>query len=137
MIRQWNDKEQGYELDSALHFMRLVEICRKCSVPELKQIEEAVRAIGKNTQEVQQQHGEEQAASIYRDALAVAATRNTLFVLAEKIMKEEIKPVKAAQLLKAFISNQHSPSERQADILERIAKHEVTKQSSALKQVHP
>jgi hypothetical protein len=49
-------------------------------------------------------------------------------------MKSDIKPIKAVQLLKIFTSNQHSPSESQANILEKIAKHEAAHRSGPLYQ---
>jgi hypothetical protein len=133
ILRQWQDKEQGYELDSALHFNRLVEVIRQSSVKEIKQIEQAMRQIAQG-QDEQSQHAEEQAMAIFQDSLSSAATRNSLYVLAEKIMKQEVTSTKAVMLLKAFSTNAHSPSERQAEILERIAKHEVAHRSQALKQ---
>lgn len=134
ILKQWQDKEQGYELDSALHFNRLVEVIRQSSVNEIKQIEQAMRQIAQGQDQQQPEHSEQQAMTIFQDGLAAAATRNSLYVLAERIMKQEISAPKAVQLLKSFTTNQHSPSERQADILERIAKHEVSHRSPALKQ---
>jgi len=134
ILRQWQDKEQGYELDSALHFNRLVEVIRQSSVKEIKQIEQAMKQVAQGQEEQQSENAEKQAMTIYQDSLAAAATRNSLYVLAEKIMKQEVSAPKAVQLLKSFTTNQHSPSERQVDILERIAKHEVSHRSPALKQ---
>lgn len=134
ILRQWSDKKQGYELDSALNFNRLVKVLRESSVKEIKEIEQVMQQVAQEHEGESQEHSKKLTQTIFQDALASAATRNTLHVLAEKIMKSEIKPLKAAQLLKAFTTNQHSPSEAQASILEKIAKHEVAHRSPTLKQ---
>lgn len=72
--------------------------------------------------------------SLLLDALAVAATRNTLFMLEHKIKQQEISTLKAAELIKIFIANQHSPSDRQAEILEKIAVSELAQRCPVLKQ---
>jgi hypothetical protein len=134
ILRQWSDKEQGYELDTAFNFNRLVDVVRKSSVKDLEAIEQVLHEIASQHEGQPADHSKEMAMSIFHDALAIAATRNSLSVLSKKIMTSEIKPAKAVQLLKAFATNQHSPSESQSNILERIAKHEVAHRSPALKQ---
>ncbi|KAI6215142.1 Vitellogenin-6 [Aphelenchoides besseyi] len=133
------NKQQGYELDSALHFNRLVEVVRQSTVKELHKIEQVV--LSGAQQDGEQcwckqcdKNCEEQAKSLFLDSLAVAATRNSLYVLGEKIVKQDIQTTKAVQTLQTFVANQHSPSEQQANILERIAKHEVAHRSPILKQ---
>lgn len=44
-MRQWSDKKQGYELDSAINFHRLVEVVRQSSVKEIKAIEQLMETI--------------------------------------------------------------------------------------------
>ncbi|KAI6215600.1 hypothetical protein M3Y94_00403900 [Aphelenchoides besseyi] len=139
ILQQWGNKQQGYELDSALHFNRLVEVVRQSTVNKLHQIEQVV--LSGAQQDGEQcwckqcdKNCEEQAKSLFLDSLAVAATRNSLYVLGEKIVKQDIQTTKAVQTLQTFVANQHSPSEQQANILERIAKHEVAHRSPILKQ---
>ncbi|KAI6235354.1 Vitellogenin-6 [Aphelenchoides besseyi] len=139
ILQQWGNKQQGYELDSALHFNRLVEVVRQSTVKELHKIEQVV--LSGAQQDGEQcwckqcdKNCEEQAKSLFLDSLAVAATRNSLYVLGEKIVKQDIQTTKAVQTLQTFVANQHSPSEQQANILERIAKHEVAHRSPILKQ---
>ncbi|KAI6231775.1 hypothetical protein M3Y95_00417100 [Aphelenchoides besseyi] len=139
ILQQWGNKQQGYELDSALHFNRLVEVVRQSTVKELHQIEQIV--LSGAQQDGEQcwckqcdKNCEEQAKSLFLDSLAVAATRNSLYLLGEKIVKQDIQTTKAVQTLQTFVANQHSPSEQQANILERIAKHEVAHRSPILKQ---
>jgi len=134
ILRQWSDKKQGYELDSALNYQRLVETIRKCTVKEIKQIQQVISQVAQDHEGEQPERSQKMAMTLFHDALASAATRNSLFVLAEKIMKAEISTPKAVQLLKSFTTNQHSPSQAQADILEKIAKHEVSHRSPVLKQ---
>jgi len=135
ILRQWSDKKQGYELDSALNFHKLVEVIRQSTVKEIKAIEQVMKQIASEHEGgAQSEHSEKLAMTLFQDALAAAATRNSLYVMGDKIMKAEISSPKAVQLLKAFTSNQHSPSQRQADILEKIATSEVAHRCSALKQ---
>ncbi|KAI6184877.1 hypothetical protein M3Y97_00643900 [Aphelenchoides bicaudatus] len=130
ILSQWNeDKETGYELNTAIIFNQLVQIVRQSTVQELKEIEQ------QTTQgEGREQDSDKHAKSLFLDALAVAATRNTMHVLEQKIKKQEVSTLKAAQLIKIFIANQHSPSDRQADILEKIANSEAARQCPVLKQ---
>lgn len=134
ILRQWSDKKNGYELDSALNFHRLVEVIRQSTVKEIKTIEQVMKQVAQEHESEQQQQNEKFAKTLFEDALASAATQNSLKVLAEKIMKREISTPKAVQLLKTYTVNQHSPSQRQADLLEKIAKSEVAQQSKPLKQ---
>ncbi|KAI6212243.1 hypothetical protein M3Y99_01841300 [Aphelenchoides fujianensis] len=140
VLQQWGKKEQGYELDSALHFNRLVEVVRQSTVKEIRQIEEVFRSGAQQDgeqswcQSGSEKNCQEHAKALFQDALAAAGTRNALYVLAEKIMKQQIPTAQAVQALQIFVSSQHSPSEQQADILERIAKHEVAHRSPVLKQ---
>jgi hypothetical protein len=134
ILRQWSDKKHGYELDSALNFQRLVEVIRQSTVKEIKTIEQVMKQVAEEHQGEQTQHPEKLAMTLFQDALAAAATRNSLHILAEKIMKREVSTPKAIHLLKSFTTNMHSPSQRQADILEKIAKCEVAQQSPPLKQ---
>jgi len=130
ILKQWNEqKETGYELNTALIFNQLVQVVRQSTVAELKEIEKEIKQV-----EGRSQDSEKHAESLYLDALAVAATRNTLFVLEQKIKHREISTLKAAQLIKIFIANQHSPSDRQADLLEKIATSELAEQCPVLKQ---
>jgi len=131
IMKQWNEeRETGYELTTAIIFNQLVQIVRQSSVPELKQIEQQVAQIV----ESREQEPEKHAKTLFLDALAVAATRNTLFVLEQKIKQREVSTIKAAQLIKVFIANQHSPSDRQADLLEKIATCEPAQNCPVLKQ---
>lgn len=97
MIKTWDNKDIGLEAESALRLPRLVELLRTCSVKELKDI---IQRVDRKGQE------------ILLDALSIAATRNTIHVLAEKIMKREIPTPKAIQSLKA-LSGVPAPSDKQ------------------------
>jgi len=134
ILRQWSDKKQGYELDSAINFHRIVEVIRQSTIKEINTLEQVMKQVAQEHEGEQPQHNEKLAKTLFLDALASAATQNSLKVLAEKIMKSEISAPKAIQLLKTYTVNQHSPSQRQADILEKIAKSEVAQQSKPLKQ---
>lgn len=111
-------------MDSAINFQRIVETIRQCSVKEIRAMEQVMKKVAED-HEGDKLEARKLSMLLFHDSLSVAATRNSLFVLSDKIMKSEIPTVKIVQLLKAFTANQHSPSTRQADILERIAKHEV------------
>jgi len=131
IVKQWTEeKETGYELTTALIFNQLVQVVRQSSVPELKQIEQQILS----KLEQRSPETEKHAKSLFHDALAVAATRNTMHMLEQKIKQQEIPSLKAAQLIKIFIANQHSPSDRQAEILEKIANSEAAQQCPVLKQ---
>ncbi|KAI6209112.1 hypothetical protein M3Y96_00186500 [Aphelenchoides besseyi] len=141
ILKQWSDQELGYEMDSAINFNRLVTVVRQSSVKDLRAIEDLVRAgaqSGNNRDDCWckscNEQCEEHAKSLFLDSLAVAGTRNSLYVLAEKIVKQDVSTSKAVQTLQTFVANQHSPSSQQIDILERIMKHEVAHRSRALKQ---
>jgi hypothetical protein len=134
ILKQWaEDKEMGYELDTALLFNKLVQLIRQSSAQELKQIEERILSAA-NEQVKGERKPAEHAISLFHDALAVAATRNSIHLLQQKIQQNDISSIKAAQLVKVFIANQHSPSDRQADLLEKIATSELAQKCPVLKQ---
>ncbi|KAI6215598.1 hypothetical protein M3Y94_00403700 [Aphelenchoides besseyi] len=64
--------------------------------------------------------------------LPLLATRSTFW--ARRSSNKTSKRQRPFQTLQTFVANQHSPSEQQANILERIAKHEVAHRSPILKQ---
>lgn len=99
-----DNKDIGLEAESTVQIPRLVRLLRTCSEKELKDIISRVDTKGKE---------------ILLDALAIAATRNTMLVLAEKIMKREISTPKAIQSLKA-ISGVPAPSDKQVKSLKKI-----------------
>jgi hypothetical protein len=116
ILRQWSDKKQGYELDSAINFHRIVEVIRQSTIKEINTLEQVMKQVAQEHEGEQPQHNEKLAKTLFLDALASAATQNSLKVLAEKIMKSEISAPKAIQLLKTYTVNQHSPSQRQVNI---------------------
>jgi hypothetical protein len=134
IVRQWSesDKPTGYELDAALNFQKIVEVIRQSSVKEIKVIEQVMQQVAQKEQE--QVHAEKLAKTLFQDACAAAATLNSLKVLAQKIQQREIPTAKAAQLLKTFTVNMHSPSYRQAEILKEIAKSDAAQSCPVLRQ---
>ncbi|CAD5212858.1 unnamed protein product [Bursaphelenchus okinawaensis] len=123
---QWEDRKLGYELDSTQHFNELVQVIRQSSMEDLKKMEEKIEQINEKDDQVR---------SFFHDALAVAATRNTLRFLIEKIERNEISDIRAMHMLKTFGRNQHSPSDRQTELFERLAKKlSQENRSSGLKQ---
>jgi hypothetical protein len=133
ILKQWaEDKEMGYELDTALLFNKLVQLIRQSSAVELKQIEEKIMGVANEGKG--ERKSVEHAKALFQDALAVGATRNSIHVLQQKIQQKEISSIKAAQLIKVFVANQHSPSDRQADLLEKIANSELAQQCPVLRQ---
>jgi len=133
ILQQWSDKKNGYEMNSALNFHKIVEVIRQSTRNEIQRIEQVMIQVAKE-QQGDQQSNEKLAKTLFLDALASAATQNSLKVLEHKITKREISAVKAVQLLKIYTSSAHSPSTSQADLLEKIAKSDVAQQSKPLQQ---
>ncbi|CAD5217142.1 unnamed protein product [Bursaphelenchus xylophilus] len=124
--KQWSDKTLGYELDSTQQFQELVVALRHCSMEELKKIEEKVEQINGKDELIK---------TTFSDAMAVAGTRNSLKWLVEKIEKKQFNDAKSMHLLQNFVLNQHSPSDRQTDLLEKLAKKlQKEERSNGLKQ---
>jgi hypothetical protein len=112
------DKKIGVEAEATVLLPRLVELLRTCSVKELEEITS---------------RADRKAEEILLDALSLAATRNTIHVLADKILKQKIPVSKAIQSLKA-LSGAPAPSDKQVQILTRLCKSESVKQSESLRQ---
>lgn len=134
ILKQWSDKQMGYELTAAQEFNKLVQLIRQSTVPELKKIQERIEQVAQGMEESEEHKPREHAKTLYLDALAVAGARNPLNELVHKIKSQEISTLKATELLKLFIANQHSPSDRQADLLEQIATSEPAQRCQVLKQ---
>jgi hypothetical protein len=134
ILRQWSDKKNGYEMDSALNFHKIVEVVRQSTVKEIKTLEQVMTQVSTEHQGDQPQSSEKLAKTLFLDALASAATQNSLKVLEQKIQQGEVSAAKAVQLLKIYTASMHSPSTRQADLLEKIAKSSIAQQSKPLQQ---
>lgn len=110
ILKQWaEDKEMGYELTSAITFNKFVQLVRQSTVAELKQIEQRVLQAVSMVEGKDERQSElvEHAKTLFLDALATAATRNSLHELVHKIKNRELSSPKAAQLIKIFVANQH------------------------------
>jgi 2-methylcitrate dehydratase PrpD len=99
----------GYELTSAITFNKFVQLVRQSTVAELKQIEQRVLQAVSMVEGKDERQSElvEHAKTLFLDALATAATRNSLHELVHKIKNRELSSPKAAQLIKIFVANQH------------------------------
>ncbi|KAI1713929.1 lipoprotein amino terminal region domain-containing protein [Ditylenchus destructor] len=132
LIRAASDKNAGIETTEAMNLQRLVEVLRMCSVQELNKIYQHMSdnaAQSSQRTEAEQQKVEQ----ILADTLAIAGTRNTMQVLAEKIKSGDIKPNQAVQSLKQ-LSGLPAPSDNQADIVLNLCQHENVRRNQALKQ---
>ncbi|KAI6217766.1 Vitellogenin-6 [Aphelenchoides besseyi] len=140
ILQQWGNKQQGYELDSALHFNRLVEVVRQSTVKELHQIEQVVlsgaqqdgeqcwcKQCDKNCEEQSQVPLLGQSGRRRYSQLSLRFGR-------EDRQTRHPNDESRFKLFKPSSPIKHSPSEQQANILERIAKHEVAHRSPILKQ---
>lgn len=100
ILKQWaEDREMGYELTSAALFNKLVQLVRQSTVSEMKKMEESVIAVARQLRD-NSDNAVEHAKSVFYDALGSAATRNSLFLLAQKIKQREMRTLKAAQVIK-------------------------------------
>jgi len=127
LVQASQDKQQGFEVQTASQLQRLVESLRMCSVEQLKRVEEeGVQAV--NGQEKQK------AEHIFTDALAIAGTRNCVQLLAQKIQNGQISQTKAVQALKN-LNQLPAPSDQIVHIIQRLCKTEkVQRQQPVLKQ---
>ena len=121
----------GIEVQEVVQIQRLVELLRMCSEPELKEIQQA---LGVDSQQ-QRENGPEQQKiqQILGDALAMAGTRNTINVLVNQILNQQLSPAKAAQTLKS-LSGLPAPSDSQVNIVLKLCKNEQAKRHPELKQ---
>jgi hypothetical protein len=90
-------------MDSALNFHKIVEVVRQSTVKEIKTLEQVMKQVAQEHEGEQPQSNEKLAKTLFLDALASAATQNSLKVLAEMITKQEISATKAVQLLKVCL----------------------------------
>jgi len=133
-FEEGSQKNGGIESVSTVeHFQKLVGIIRRCSVKELKQLEEKAANVGSSKRQGQSQV----ALDLYMDALAVAATRNSIVVLAEKIQHQQnsqMSEIKAAQLLKILGRGAGLPaiSDAQVDVILRLCKSSGVEESKML-----
>uniref|UniRef100_A0A915DX26 Vitellogenin domain-containing protein n=1 Tax=Ditylenchus dipsaci TaxID=166011 RepID=A0A915DX26_9BILA len=126
-----NQQKGGIESSTTIeHFEKLVHIMRLCSLEELKNLDKKANKIdSSNKQKV--------AADLFADALAVAATRNTIVLLEKKIKEQSgISEVKAVQVLKVLGrgAGLPAPSDCQVDAILRLCKSDVVSDSKVLKQ---
>ena len=70
---------------------------------------------------------------LYIDALAIAGTRNTIALLAEKIMEEKVPLEKAIQAVMA-LSNLPAPSDSQVELIQKLCQSGISEKSAQLKQ---
>ena len=101
---------------------------RKLSMDELKIVDRSAssRHIGGSS-------GNGQAEQLYIDALAIAGTRNTIALLAEKIMEEKVPLEKAIQAVMA-LSNLPAPSDSQVELIQKLCQSGISEKSAQLKQ---
>ncbi|KAI1714684.1 lipoprotein amino terminal region domain-containing protein [Ditylenchus destructor] len=147
-----DNKKYGHidSTQSAELLERLVKVMRVCSMEELRQIESKTQerlAQGKSEAEFAVEQKQQIAADLFADALAVAATRNTISMMTEKIQKSEqgdqengkaISETKAVQLLAVLGrgAGLPAPSDAQVDSILSLCKSEKVQNSeNGLKQV--
>lgn len=102
------DTKTGVESEATVLLDRLVELLRTCTVPELEDI------ISRT---------ESRPLELLYDTLALAATRNTIYVLTEQIANRKLSVPKAIQSLKA-LRGLPAPSENQIEILIKLCRSE-------------
>jgi hypothetical protein len=128
-----SDKSGGIEVEVQIQLQRLAELLRMCSVEELKNVQ---ALLSRSQQGSNQQRGDieqQKVEHIFADALAIAGTRNTIYMLVEKILNHQISPTKAAQTLNG-LNGLPAPSDAQVDQVLRLCKNEICHRSAALKQ---
>lgn len=129
-----SDKINGIEFDQLVLLQRLVEIFRMSSVEELNQIYQTLTNSNQQSSSSGRSESEQQKVQqILADTLAIAGTRNTIFVLAKKINNGDLKSTQAFQALKS-LTGLVAPSDKQVDIVLHLCQNEAVHRSGALKQ---
>jgi len=146
-----NKKHGGIDSEqSAGSLEGLVKAMRRCSVDELRQVESKVQEKLQNqantNEEVTNKQKQQIATDLFADALTIAATRNTIALMAEKIENSDtgdqqngkaISEVKAVQLLTVLGrgAGLPAPSDAQVDSILSLCKSgKIQKSESGLKQ---
>lgn len=102
LVQATQNKVNGIELFEATLVQDLIELLRKCSKPELQQIQDKLMGQQQNQQGSQRNGAENKNAEILADLLAAAGTRNTIEALTQIILHQKLTPAKAAQSLKSL-----------------------------------
>jgi hypothetical protein len=140
LTKEFEDSEKNAEIEpmqSTERFERLVQLMRLCTVEELRKIDEKCGQIGGASQ---QNKDQKVAAELFADALAVAATRNTILVLTKKIENEmkkqpdEQNEIKWSQVLKILGrgSGLHAISNAQTNEILTLCKSDSVQRSTAV-----
>lgn len=128
LIQTTTDKTVGMEVDTVTQLQRLVEILRMCSVSELENIYnnvlESQKQYRAETEKIQQ---------LLADTLAIAGTRNTIYVLVQKINNKKVSANQAVQALKSLIGIP-APSDAITDIVAGLCKNELAHRHPTLQQ---
>jgi hypothetical protein len=129
LVNLWSDKVNGIESEATVTFTRIVELTRMCTVEELKQVYSKISRGSEKLSETEQIKAED----IFTDAMSQAGTRNTIQVLVEKILRNEIESTRAVRAI-TNLKGVPAPSEKQVEILLRLCNSEVAARSQPLKQ---
>jgi hypothetical protein len=130
LVNLWSDKKTGIESEATFTYTRLVEILRMCNQEELKNIHSTYKSGSSRLDGSEQRIAQE----VIIDALANAGTYNTIKVLAEKILREDIPQTQAIRAL-AQLKNLPAPSEKQIDVLTQLCQNEKCNRQESCKQV--
>jgi hypothetical protein len=131
LIQTATNQDHGIEIEAPIQLQRLVETLRMCDMQELKQIDQATSS--RHSASGSQSEKKEMANQFFADALAMAGTRNTIALLVEKILENDISASKAAQTLRS-LQGLPAPSDSQVKMVERLCHSEQCQRSDALKQ---
>lgn len=126
ITKELKSEKNGVQIQSTHLVARLVEILRMCNTEEVARIWEQV---------VGQEDGEKytESRAIVIEAMSIAGTKVTIEHLMKKIIAKEVSPLKAAELVKAFV-NVRTPSVDIVELLYKLSKEELVRRNPILEQ---
>jgi hypothetical protein len=122
-------QETNMEQEGPRQLSRLVKALRMCTEEDLVKVHQDFY---ETSSKIETQH-HQKVKDILVDALALAATKNTIQHLMEKIKDRKVHPIKAGLAIKALV-NSRVVSEKHIDMMLELCRHQVAQRSPFLRQ---